>query len=39
MNKYYDLDELNKLIKTIHMFNIVAPKYYGIYMKGFKMKS
>ena len=39
MNKYYDLGELNKLVKTIHMHFIVAPKYYGIYMKGFRMKS
>ena len=36
MNIYYDL---NKLLKTTYMHFIVAPKYYGIYMKGFKMKS
>ena len=36
MLKYYDLDNL---FKNTRVHIIYVPRYYGIYMKGFRMKS
>lgn len=38
MNKYYDLGELNKLLKRT-MCIMESPRYYGVYIGVLKMKS